>query len=134
MPSPQIAIAIWNDHDILTARHQGRALVSQLGFSSADATLIATTVSELARNILLYAHHGEIVLGILENGGRRGVLIVARDEGPGIPEARQAAIAATAGSGAVGFGLCELRRLVDELEIVSAPGRGTTVTVRKWMP
>lgn len=131
--SHEIAIAIWTDHDILNARHHGRALVSQLGFSSADVTLVATAISELARNILLYAQHGEIVLRVLEDQGRQGVIIVARDRGPGIPEAQQAVIAASAERGDVRFGLSGLKRLLDEFEIVSKAGEGTTVTVKKWM-
>lgn len=107
--------------------------MAQLGFSSADVTLVATAVSELARNILLYAQHGEIVLGVLEDQGRQGVLIVARDQGPGISEAQQAVIAASAERPDVRFGLCGLKRLVDEFEIVSKAGQGTTVTVKKWM-
>ena len=124
----ETTVAVMSDRDILTARHQGRALVSHLGFSSAEATLVATAVSELARNILLYAKEGEIVLKPLEDNGRQGILIIARDDGPGIPAVQQAAIAA----GGLRLGLCGLRRLVDEFEIVSNVGEGTTIIVKKW--
>jgi len=125
-------VAIMSDGDILIARHHGRALVSQLGFSSAEAILVATVVSELARNILLYAKEGEIILKALENQGRHGVLIIARDDGPGISDVQQAAIASYSNSGSLRLGLCGLKRLVDEFEIVSTVGKGTTVAITKW--
>jgi len=114
--------AILSELDIITARQQGRSFVLQLGFSSPDATLVATAISELARNIVMHATRGEIVLRPLEHEGRSGVLVIARDEGPGIP----------IGMPPTGLGLRGTKRLVDEFEIVSAEGRGTTVAVKKW--
>ena len=125
-------VAIMSDGDILIARHHGRALGSQLGFSSADATLVATAASELARNILLYAKEGEIILKPVEDHGRQGVLIIARDNGPGISEVQQAAIASYSNSGALRLGLCGLKRLVDDFDIVSTVGKGTRVAITKW--
>jgi serine/threonine-protein kinase RsbT len=125
-------VAIASDTDIVTARQQGRKLSSLLGFSPTEATLVATAISELACNIILYATTGEIVLRALEDGGRRGILVIARDEGPGIPDVRQAMVGGYSTSGGLGLGLCGVKRLVDDFEIVSRVGKGTTVTVRKW--
>ena len=122
----ETTMMIATDGDIIAARQQGRTFVEQLGFSWPDATLVATAISELARNIFLYAKRGEIVLQSLEQDGRPGVLVIARDEGPGIPGIEQ-----TANPG-VGLGLRGMRRLVDEVEIESTAGKGTTVAVKKW--
>jgi len=103
-----------------------------VGFSATDATLIATAISELARNIVLYATRGEIALTAVENGGRPGVIVVARDKGPGIPDLRRATAGGYSTSGGLGLGLAGVRRLMDEFEIVSEVGTGTTVTARKW--
>ena len=127
-----IRVAINSDQDIVGARQSGRALAAELGFSSADATLIATAISELARNIDSYARKGEIRLEKVENSGHSGITVVAADEGPGIPDVRQALRDGFSTSGSLGLGLPGVRRLMDEFEINSCPGRGTTVTVKKW--
>ena len=129
----QIFVAIAADQDIVAARQKGRALATELGFSPSDSTLIATAISELARNIVSYARRGEIVLKTTSNsGGRHGVVVVARDQGPGIPNIDQALRDGYSSSGSLGLGLPGVRRLMDEFEITSEVGRGTTVTVRKW--
>ena len=102
------------------------------GFASTDATLVATAVSELARNIVQYAKRGEIVLKPLENQGRRGLLVIARDEGPGIPDIQRAIEGGCSTYGSLGLGLRGVKRLMDEFEIVSTAGIGTTVCVKKW--
>ena len=128
----ETVVPIKVDSDIVTARQQGRALASLVGFSATDATLVATAISELARNIVLYATRGEIALTAVENGGRPGVIVVARDKGPGIPDLRRATAGGYSTSGGLGLGLAGVRRLMDEFEIVSEVGTGTTVTARKW--
>jgi len=120
------------DRDIVTARQNGRTMALQLGFPSATATLIATAISELARNVLLYADRGEIVLTPVEQGARRGLAVVALDQGPGIGDLSRAMQDGFSTSGRLGLGLPGVRRLMDEFEITSAPGRGTTVAARKW--
>ena len=120
------------DSDIVTARQLGRALASRVGFSSGEATLIATAISELSRNIVLYAMQGEIIVAAVENGVRRGVVVVARDEGPGISDVRRATAGGYSTSGGLGLGLAGVRRLMDEFDIVSDVGIGTTVTAKKW--
>jgi serine/threonine-protein kinase RsbT len=125
-------VAINSDQDIVTARQKGRALAIELGFSAGDATLIATAISELARNIVSYARKGEIGLKQVHASNRQGILIVAADDGPGIRDIRQAMRDGFSTSGSLGLGLPGVRRLMDEFEIASEPGRGTTVKVRKW--
>jgi serine/threonine-protein kinase RsbT len=127
-----IRIPINADSDIVTARRRGREMASRLGFTSTDSTLIATAISELARNILLYAHQGEIGVAIVEGSDRRGVRVIARDEGPGIADVERAMQEGFSTSRSLGMGLSGVRRLVDDFDIVSEPGRGTTVIVKKW--
>jgi serine/threonine-protein kinase RsbT len=128
----EIRVAINSDQDIVTARQKGRVLAIELGFSTGDATLIATAISELARNIVSYARKGEITLKTLRSSSRQGISIVASDSGPGIRDIRQAMRDGFSTSGSLGLGLPGVRRLMDEFEIISEPGRGTIVTVKKW--
>ena len=132
MPAGEIRVAINSDQDIVLARQKGRAMAAELGFSSGDATLIATAISELARNIVSYARKGEIALKGIQGSSRVGVLVVASDNGPGIPDISQALRDGFSTSGSLGLGLPGVRRLMDEFEITSLPGRGTTVRVKKW--
>ena len=125
-------MAIKSDQDIVIARQRGRALATELGFSSGDATLIATAISELARNIVSYARRGEITLEAVRGSARQGIMVIASDNGPGIPDVRQAMRDGFSTSGSLGLGLPGVRRLMDEFEIISQPGRGTTVKVKKW--
>lgn len=131
---PTIRVSINSANDILAARQQGRAIARQIGFSSpTDLTLIATAISELARNIVLYAKHGEVVFDTIENNGKRGLAIVAQDEGPGIANIVQAMEAGYSTSGGLGLGLPGVKRLMDRFEIVSDIGKGTAVTAIKWV-
>ena len=132
MRAGEIRVAINSDQDIVTARQKGRALAMEAGFSTGDATLIATAISELARNIVSYARKGEITLKIVSASVRQGILIVASDNGPGIPDIRQAMRDGFSTSGSLGLGLPGVRRLMDEFEITSQPGKGTMVAVKKW--
>lgn len=125
-------VAVHSDADVVIARQRGREIASLLGFSASDLALIATAISELARNIVLYAGSGEIEIGRLEQKDRRGIIIVARDQGPGIANIAQAMRDGFSTSGGLGLGLPGVKRLMDEFEISSRPGRGTTVTVRRW--
>ena len=117
--------------DIITARQAGRALAAQLGFSSADQTLIATAISEMARNILTYAKSGEIILRP-EQDGRPGIVIIAYDEGPGIPDIQRALQNGYSTTGSLGLGLPGTKRIMDEFSILSEVGKGTVVTMKKW--
>ena len=132
MPAEESRVPINSDQDIVLARQKGRALAADSGFSAVDATLIATAISELARNIVTYSKQGEIILSALAESGRRGIGIVASDEGPGIADIRQALRDGFSTSGSFGLGLPGVRRLMDEFEISSPPGQGTRVMIKKW--
>ena len=125
-------VQIDRDSDIVEARQRGRALALRIGFSPGGATLVATAISELARNILLYAGHGEIALQPVERGGARGISVLARDQGPGIADIPQAMEDGYSTSGRLGLGLPGVRRLMDEFEVSSQAGDGTVVRVVKW--
>jgi serine/threonine-protein kinase RsbT len=128
----EIRVAIKSDQDIVAARQKGRVMANELGFSSGDATLIATAISELARNIVAYAGTGQITLKMVNGLNRQGISVIATDDGPGILDIRQALRDGFSTSGSLGLGLPGVRRLMDEFEIDSRPGRGTTVAVKKW--
>jgi len=132
VPVGELRVAIKSDQDIVLARQKGRAMAIELGFSSGEATLIATTISELARNIISYAGEGQILLKAVQGTKRTGLSVTAADEGPGIPDIQQAMRDGFSTSGSLGIGLPGVRRLMDEFEITSQPNRGTTVTVKKW--
>jgi serine/threonine-protein kinase RsbT len=128
----EMRVPVSRDADIVTARQLGRELASKAGFAGSDLTLIATAISEVARNIISYANNGEIRLGVAERDGRRGLLVVAEDQGPGIADIDQAMQDGFSTGRSLGLGLPGARRLMDEFEITSEPGQGTTVTMRKW--
>jgi serine/threonine-protein kinase RsbT len=128
----EIQVPINSDQDIVAARQKGRSLATALGFSSGDATLVATAISELARNIITYAKSGEIRLTVINGSARQGIQLVARDQGPGIRDVQQALRDGFSTSGSLGLGLPGVKRLVDEFEIASEENRGTTVTAKKW--
>lgn len=126
-------VVVEADRDIVAARQQGRVMAAQLGFSPGTATLIATAISELARNILLYASRGELTMRTIENNGSKGITVEARDEGPGIPQPQRALEDGYSTSGRLGLGLPGVKRLMDEFRLETAPGRGTRVVVHKWL-
>ena len=132
MSAGEIQVAINSDQDIVSARQKGRVMANELGFSSGEATLIATAISELARNIVAYARKGQITLKMVNGLDRQGISVVATDNGPGIADIRQALRDGFSTSGSLGLGLPGVRRLMDEFEITSEPGRGTMVAVKKW--
>jgi len=127
-----IVIPIASDLDIIRARQTARSLAMKLGFAPGDLAVIATAISELARNIAVYAGRGEIYMSGIIDGSRRGMTVVARDEGPGIADVEKALTPGFSTSGSLGLGLPGVRRLMDDFAIVSQPGRGTEVRVRKW--
>ena len=128
-------IPIAEEDDIVAARQSARELAKALGFRAIDQTRITTAVSELARNVVRYATdgRGEVTLRPLDvAGGGVGIEIVVRDEGPGIADVDLALREGYTSGRGLGMGLPGTRRLMDEMAIDSAPGRGTTVTIRKW--
>lgn len=126
-------ILIGRDTDIVTARQKGRDLALQAGFSGSDLALIATAISEVARNIIIYAERGEVVLSLAQQNDKRGIVVVARDHGPGIANIEQAMRDGYSTGNSLGLGLPGARRLMDEFEIGSEVGKGTTVTMKKWV-
>jgi serine/threonine-protein kinase RsbT len=130
--SDEVRVRIATDDDIVTARQEGRRLSSELGFSNTDLTLIATAISEVARNIRLYAEQGDVQLQLVRERGREGILVVARDKGPGILDVERAMQDGYSSGGGSGLGLPGARRLMDEFEIRSKPGKGVTVAMKKW--
>ena len=127
-----VRVAIDRDHAIVEARQSGRQLALRLGFSGGEATLVATAISELARNILQYAGKGEITMMPMDDGGAPGLAVLAVDDGPGIGDIDQALEDGFSTSGRLGLGLPGVRRLMDEFEVDSALGRGTRVRAVKW--
>ena len=132
-PDAAERIAIESDADVVTARQRARALAVTLDMPSTDQTLLATAISEIARNITTYAQRGEVFIELVrDSSGRRGVKVIARDRGPGIADLERALTDGYTTGGGLGLGLPGARRLVDEFDIQTAPGQGTTVTLVKW--
>ena len=130
----EVRVKIDSPADIVAARQQARALATQAGFSICDSTLITTAISEMTRNILEYARQGEVTISLLRNGTKCGVKIVARDHGPGIADISQVMQDGYSSRKGMGIGLPGTKRLMDEFEIRSKIGNGTTVTMKKWSP
>jgi serine/threonine-protein kinase RsbT len=129
---PAVLLPIRSDSDIVTARQRGRALAQEIGLSSTDATLVATAISEVARNIVTYAKEGEVELAPVSEGMRKGLRVIARDRGPGIADLDRAMRDGYSTGRSLGLGLPGAKRLMDEFDIVSSVGAGTTVTMLKW--
>ena len=128
----EVVVPIRADVDVVIARQKIRALVSDLRFSASELTLIATAISEVARNIVSYAGSGEIVMRVVRQGQRRGITVVARDKGPGIADIERAMEDGFSTSRGLGLGLPGSKRLMDEFELVSEVGEGTEITMTKW--
>jgi serine/threonine-protein kinase RsbT len=131
-PEQAERISIESDADVVTARQRARALAVGLDMPTTDQTLLATAISEIARNITAYAVRGEVLLDVVQDGVRRGVRVVAQDDGPGIDDLEKALTDGYTTGGGLGLGLPGARRLVDEFDIQTAPGEGTRVTLVKW--
>ena len=125
-------VSIKADVDVVVARQRARGLLSGWRFSGSELTLIATAISEVARNIVSYAGKGEIVLRIVKRGQQRGLLVIARDQGPGIADTARAMEDGYSTSRGLGLGLPGSKRLMDEFELISEVGKGTEVTMIKW--
>ena len=128
-----ITIEISEEGDIVVARQKGRSIAKYLGFSVVDQCRIATGISELARNIFLYASTGLIMILTLNENNRMGLEIIAKDMGPGIPDIKLAMLDGYSTSNGLGMGLPGTKRLMDEFEIISETGAGTEIIVRKWL-
>ena len=127
-----LVVPIRADADVLLARQKARELARSLKFSASELTLIATAISEVARNIVAYAKQGEVVLRLVSQGRRRGIRVVAQDRGPGIADIPRAMQDGFSTSSSLGLGLPGSKRLMDDFDIVSMVGKGTTITMTKW--
>ena len=126
-------VTVRGESDVVRAIVQANSMSRAAQFQTVDQSRIATAVSELARNILKYAGHGEIHLRLVVGEGRRGMEIVAEDKGPGIADTERALADHFSSSGTLGLGLPGVQRMMDEFDLASAPGAGTRVTIRKWL-
>jgi serine/threonine-protein kinase RsbT len=128
----EVRVPVRNETDVVISRQYSRAMAAASGFSVVDQVAIATAVSELARNMFDYAKFGEITLRLLDQDGRLGIVVIAHDEGPGIADVKRVLEGGYSTSGGLGLGISGTKRLMDEFEIESEVGKGTTVTAKKW--
>ena len=128
----EIRVAIASDADTVLARQHGREAALHIGLSRTDATFVATAISEIARNITTHAGTGEITIARIAEAGREGIVVIARDEGPGIEDVAAVLRHDYSSEAGLGIGLWGARRLMDEVDVSSRFGEGTTVTMKKW--
>ncbi|ORV08387.1 anti-sigma regulatory factor [Mycobacterium celatum] len=129
-----LRVDIVNSDDIVAARQAGHQLARDLGFSLTDVTMIATAISEIARNITSYAGRGEVRVSVQDREGRKALVVRAEDDGPGIANVERAMEDGFSTGRGLGMGLPGARRLMDRLIVESTPGRGTNVEMWKWIP
>ena len=125
-------LLVREDADVAIARSYVRDLARRADLAAAATEALATAVSEIARNIVVHANSGEIVFKLASERGRRGIVVVASDRGPGISDAEAAMTDGYSTGRGLGLGLSSARRLVDEFELISTPGSGTTIVLKKW--
>ena len=130
--SGETNVPIAHESDIVTARQKGREIAAAVGFSSTDQTIVALAISEIARNIVTYAKRGTVTLRRVDEAGKRGIVIVAEDQGPGIPNIELAMRDGYSTGKSLGVGLPGAKRVMDEFELISTPGTGTVITMKKW--
>ena len=129
----QSCVKIVNEWDIVAARQLGRNIARELGFGTVDQARITTAISELARNIYLYAGQGRICIEKLFDNGKAGLKLMAIDGGPGIKDIRQVMQDGFSTSGGLGAGLPGVKRLMDEFDIKTSIGEGTEIQAVKWL-
>jgi serine/threonine-protein kinase RsbT len=126
-------VEIITEWDIVAARQLGRNEAKAIGFGAVDQARITTAISELARNIYLYAREGEVTIERIHEGKKVGIRITAADKGPGINNLKKVMEDGYSTSGGLGAGLPGVKRLMDEMDIQSSVGNGTVVVVEKWI-
>jgi serine/threonine-protein kinase RsbT len=124
--------AIRIEQDVVLARQTARKLAQECGLRLIDLTKLVTAVSELARNTMVYGGGGDMDWEIVEDGLRVGLRLTFRDEGPGIPDLKLAMTDGWTSGGGLGLGLTGAKRLVDDFELDTTPGKGTRVMIAKW--
>ena len=120
------------EQDVVLARQTARKLATECGMRLIDLTKLVTAVSELARNTMVYGGGGDMDWQVLDDGARKGVRLTFRDEGPGIPDLKLAMTDGWTSGGGLGLGLTGARRLVEDFELDTEPGKGTRVTIARW--
>ena len=128
----EVRVPIRTLADIVIARQRARELAARVGFSNSSLTLITTAISEVTRNIVEYATAGEITISVVHNGSKRGLMIVATDQGPGIADVAKVMRDGFSTGKGLGIGLPGTKRLMDDFEIASKVDRGTIITMKKW--
>lgn len=134
MVAADIVVDINNSDDIVAARRAGHELALDLGFSLTDVTMVATAISEVARNITSYAGRGTVHLWVADRDGRKALVVRAEDDGPGIADIERALEDGYSTGRGLGLGLPGARRLMDRLVIDSTLGHGTVIEMWKWVP
>ena len=132
-PNASIVCRILHDGDVVSARQAGRRLAQELGFGAVDQTLIATAISELARNIVKYADRGHIALSGVQGDSRVGLLVVSEDQGPGIEDTELAMRDGFSSGGSLGIGLPGAKRIMDDFSLESRLGEGVIIRAVKWL-
>jgi serine/threonine-protein kinase RsbT len=129
----ETSVAISSAADIVVARQKGRELAMSVGFGGSDLTLIATAISEIARNIVDHAAKGRVIISPANHGNRKGIQVVAKDKGPGIVDVDRAMQYGFSTNRGLGVGLPGAKSLMDEFKVESRIGKGTTIIMRKWL-
>jgi serine/threonine-protein kinase RsbT len=127
-----VHLRIGDEWDGAVARRHARTLAREAGLSEASGHALATAISEIVHNVIVHANRGEATMEVVEERGRRGVVVIVRDEGPGIRELARAMQDGHSTVNSLGLGLPSARRLVDDFELATVTGRGTTVILKKW--
>ena len=127
-----IRVPIAHESDVVVARSRARELAAAAGLSAIAVEELVTAISEVAHNIVAHAGTGEVLVERVEQDGRIGVAVVARDRGPGIVDVEQALLDGFSTARTLGLGLSSARRLVHDFTLTSTPGLGTTITLKKW--
>jgi serine/threonine-protein kinase RsbT len=133
MKNEEKRIKVCEEVDIAKASFEGKLLAGTAGFKQSGQYMIATAISELARNVFIYALRGEIIIRVIEKNNKKGLEIIAQDKGSGIKDIGQAMKDNFSTSEGLGLGLPGVKRLMDEFVIDSKIGIGTKITVRKWV-
>lgn len=131
--SIESSVDIITEWDIVAARQLGRNEAKEVGFGTVDQARITTAISELARNIYLYAGKGKIIIERVTDGAMKGLIIIAADQGPGIPDLRKVMEDGYTTSGGLGAGMPGVKRLMDEFKVDTEVNVGTTITATKWL-
>ena len=126
-------VRVTREADVTRSLLEAGRIAGHVGFNTSLRQMVATAVSELARNILKYAGSGDVLINDVRRGRRVGIEVIARDRGPGIEDVERAMSDHFSSSGTLGLGLPGVKRMMDEFEIQSVPGEGTQVTIRKWL-